>query len=207
MRDCRDGVSDDDVLHAVNLLRNGGAVVYPTETLYGLGVDALNESALVRLADLKVRDAHKPISVLVSDDRMLHGLVETIPPKARVLIERFWPGPLTMVFAARPELPAALTAGSGSIGARISSHPTAQALVTALGRPLTSPSANPAGQPPPKRIEDARAYFGGRVECYLDAGPLPGEPASTVVDVRGDLRLVRPGAIDFEILQNVQGTD
>jgi L-threonylcarbamoyladenylate synthase len=172
-----------------------------------LGVDALNESALGRLVDLKVRNAHKPISVLVSDDRMLNRLVEAIPTKARVLIDRFWPGPLTMVFAARPGLPAALTAGTGSIAARVSSHPTAQALVAALGRPLTSPSANPAGQPPPKRIADARAYFGERVDCYLDAGALPGEPASTVVDVRGDLRLVRPGAIDFEILQNVQGTD
>lgn len=207
MRDCRDGVPDDEVFHAVNVLRTGGAVVYPTETLYGLGVDALNETALGRLLALKVREANKPTSVLVSDRDMLEGLVDGISPAAQALVERFWPGPLTIVFAARPELPAALTAGSGSIGVRISSHPTAQALVAALGRPLTSPSANPAGKPPPKRIEEARRYFGNHVDCYLDAGALPGEPASTVVDVRDGLRLVRAGAIDFTALQSAQATN
>jgi len=177
-------------------------VVYPTETLYGLGVDALNSSALERLLQLKVRESGKPISVLVEDRRMLDGLATDVSAEAEKLIERFWPGPLTLVFAARADLPLGLTAGSGTIGARVSSHPTAHALTRALGSPLTAPSANPAGMRPPMRIEEARAYFGEAVDFYLDDGPLPGEPASTVVDVRDGLRLLRAGAIDFEEILN-----
>jgi L-threonylcarbamoyladenylate synthase len=173
-------------------------VIYPTETLYGLGVDALNPTALERLLHLKVREAGKPISVLIDDRRMLDDLATDISTEAEGLMQRFWPGPLTLVFAARPGVPVGLTGGSGTIGARISSHPTARALTKALAGPLTAPSANPAGMKPPVRIEEARAYFGDTVDFYLDDGPLPGEPASTVVDVRGGLRLLRAGAIDFE---------
>jgi L-threonylcarbamoyladenylate synthase len=200
MPDCKSSAPDADVARAAQVLASGGTVVYPTETLYGLGVDAFSKSALDRLLALKVREAGKPISVLVDSREMLDELVESVPDAAAGLIERYWPGPLTLVFAARGDLGVALTAGSGSIGVRISSHPVAQALVATLGRPLTSPSANPAGAAPPQRIEVAHAYFGDAVDCYLDAGPLPGEPPSTVVDVRDGLRLLRAGAIDFETL-------
>lgn len=177
-------------------------MVYPTETLYGLGVDVLNPAALERLLQLKVREAGKPVSVLVGDRRMLDDLVADVSSEAEALIERFWPGPLTLVFAARDDVPLGLTGGSGTIGARISSDPTARALTMALGRPLTAPSANPAGMKPPMRIEEARAYFGDAIDFYLDGGDLPGEPASTVVDVRQGLRLLRAGAIDFEEILN-----
>jgi L-threonylcarbamoyladenylate synthase len=197
MHACRSSAPESTVDRAGRLLRDGGAVVYPTETLYGLGVDAFNADALDRLLALKVRDASKPISVLVSDVTMLAEVAAAVPAAAERLIERFWPGPLTLVFSARPDLPAGLTAGSGSIGVRVSSDATAQALVAALGRPLTAPSANPAGMTPPRRIDEARAYFGTSVDLYLDGGTLPGEPASTVVDVRGGFRLLRAGAIDF----------
>lgn len=200
MPDCRSSAPDDDVARAANVLASGGTVVYPTETLYGLGVDASNGAALERLLVLKVREAGKPIAVLVSDADMLEGLVESVPAAAIDLMQRYWPGPLTLVFAARREVSAALTADSGSIGVRISSHPMAQALIETLGRPVTAPSANPAGKTPPRRIEEAEAHFGAAVDFYLDAGPLPGEPASTVVDVRHGLRLLRAGAIDFETL-------
>lgn len=185
----------DPLAAAVDTLRAGGIVVYPTETLYGLGADALNPTALDRLIALKIREPGKPISVLISDVDMLRDLVTDIPAAAAVLMRRFWPGPLTVVLAARPGLSPLLTASSGSIGVRISSHPLAAALVCGLARPLTAPSANPAGMVPPTRIAPARAYFGARVDYYLDGGTLPGEPASTVVDMRHGLSIIRAGAV------------
>lgn len=205
MPDCRSN-GPDDIQRAAEILRKGGTVVYPTETLYGLGVDALNPEALERLLSLKVRQADKPTSVLVRDREMLAELVTEIPAQAESLMDRFWPGPLTLVFAARADLPAGLTANTQSIGARVSSHSIAQALVAALGRPLTAPSANPGGSTPPTRVDEAQAYFGDRVDLYLDAGPLPGEPPSTIVDVRDGLRLLRSGAIDFkDVRRGAQG--
>jgi L-threonylcarbamoyladenylate synthase len=198
MRDCSNSagvVPDAVVTEAARVLAGGGIVVYPTETLYGLGVDALNEAALRRLAELKVREAGKPIAVLIGDTRMLRDLVEEVPPQAATLMRRFWPGPLTIVFPARASLSPLLTGAEGGIGVRLSSHPIATALVRAVGRPVTAPSANPAGMPPPTTIEAARSYFGSRIDYYLDGGRLPGEPASTVVDVRGELRIIREGAI------------
>ncbi len=202
MPDCKSSVPDEDIARAVRILQQGGAVVYPTETLYGLGVDALNPLALERLLRLKVREEGKPTSVLVRDRYMLSDLVSAIPLHAEELMRRFWPGPLTLVFAAQSDLPPQLTAGSESIGARVSSHPIAQALVEALGKPLTAPSANPAGEMPPIRVEQARAYFGDQVDLYLDAGTLPGEPPSTLVDVRDGLRLLRAGAIAFDNIRD-----
>jgi L-threonylcarbamoyladenylate synthase len=186
---------------ALVTLRRGGVVVYPTETLYGLGVDATNPSALHRLVTLKVRQAGKPISVLVSDAEMLNGIVVEIPKAAGRLMHAFWPGPLTIVLRARAEVSEVLTAGSGTIGVRISSHPQAAELVRRLGRPLTTPSANPAGARPPVSVEAARAYFGDQVDVYVDAGTLPGEPASTVVEMTGELRVVREGAIPESALR------
>ena len=179
----------------------GGIVVYPTETLYGLGADAGDAAALHRLVTLKGREPGKPIAVLIGDTRMLAELVEDIPSSAEALMRRFWPGPLTIVLRARDTVSPLLTGGSGGIGVRISSHSVATALVHAVGRPLTAPSANPAGRQPPRRIDAARAYFGGRVDAYLDAGDLPGEPASTVIDVRQELRVVREGAIPSDALR------
>jgi L-threonylcarbamoyladenylate synthase len=189
---------------AVAALRRGALVVYPTETLYGLGADATNEAALERLVELKVRPAGKPISVLVSSREMLDRIAARVTPLAERLMTRFWPGPLTLVVAARAGVSEILTAGSGSIGVRLSSHPVATALVAALGRPLTSPSANPAGAEPSITIGQARAYFGDRVALYLDGGRLQGGVGSTVVDVTGEqLRIVRQGTVSRAALRAV----
>lgn len=189
------GVDSASILAAARVLAAGGLVVYPTETLYGLGADALNEAALQRLVEVKVREPGKPIAVLISDTDMLHDLVEAVPPRAKTLMRRFWPGPLTIVLQARPSVSALLTGNGGGIGIRISGHPIATALVREVGHPITAPSANPAGERPPRCIEEARAYFGSRVDYYLDGGCLPGEPASTVADVRNGLRVIREGAV------------
>jgi L-threonylcarbamoyladenylate synthase len=191
----------DAVAAAARVLAGGGLVVYPTETVYGLGAAAHNAPALDRLAMLKGREPGKPISLLISDLRMLDALVCDVPPVARQLIHRFWPGPLTLVLRARPGLSSVLTGDDGGIGVRISSHPVATALVCALGVPVTTPSANPAGQRPPATVDDARAYFGARVDCYLDGGRVRGEPASTVVDARGGWTVLREGAISQSVLR------
>ncbi len=189
-----------EVEAAARVLARGGLVVYPTETLYGLGADALDAAAVARLIGVKEREPGKPIAVLVSDHAMLDQLAAEVPAPARALMRRFWPGPLIIVLRARDTVSPLLT-GGGGIGVRISSHPLATALVCALSHPVTAPSANPAGLPPPRRLDEARAYFGHRVDYYLDGGPLPGEPASTVVDAREGLTVLRHGAIAAEDLR------
>jgi L-threonylcarbamoyladenylate synthase len=186
----------DDLHKAVQVLKQGGVIVYPTETLYGLGVEALNDKAVQRLFLLKERPAGKPISLLIADEKMLARVVDQIPSLARLLMSTFWPGPLTLIFPASPILSPFLTGGTGTIGLRLSSHPLATTLVRELGRPLTTPSANPAGQPPPVRLAEAQAYFGAKVDYYLDGGILANGPGSTVVDVTGkDPVIVREGTI------------
>jgi L-threonylcarbamoyladenylate synthase len=179
----------------VAALAAGELVVFPTETVYGLGADARSEVAVDRLVAVRGREAGKPILVLVRDLVMAEAVAVGIPDAARRLAARFWPGPLTLVLAAREGLPPALTAGTGTIGLRVPGHPLAAALVAGLGRPVTAPSANPPGAEPPRDLAAARAYFGARVRCYLDGGELAGG-ASTVAAVEGrTVRVLRPGAI------------
>lgn len=180
---------------AVAALRRGGVVVYPTETLYGLGVDATDEIALRNLVSLKGREEGKPISVLVSDRAMLERVAGAIPAAAEVLMRRFWPGPLTLALPARDDVSPLLTGGGTTIGVRCSSDALAAALVAGLGRPVTTPSANPAGAIPPRTLAQARAYFGDAVDTYVDGGTLPGGVGSTVVELIPELRIIREGAI------------
>jgi len=188
-------------------LRGGAAIVYPTETFYGLGVRALDADAVAALAALKGRDADKPIAVLVRDVAMLDAIVTRVPAPARRLIERFWPGPLTLVLPARPELAPQLTAGSGAIGVRVSSHPVAHALVDALGEPLTTTSANPGGAPPAVDVATARGYFGEGVAAYVDGGTLAGGSGSTVLLVADDAaRVIRRGAVPLDALAAALGS-
>jgi L-threonylcarbamoyladenylate synthase len=191
---------------ALEALRNSLAVVYPTETLYALGVRAFDQSALELLVRLKVRAPGKPVSVLVANTEMLDRLVEEVSPAAERLIERFWPGPLTLALPARRDVPEILTGGRGSIGVRVSSHPVANELVALLNEPLTAPSANPAGARPPSTVAAAQEYFGDAVAYYVDWGPTAGEPASTVLEVVADsLRLIREGTIPAAAIQAVSG--
>ncbi len=191
---------------ALATLRQGGAVVYPTETFYGLGARALSRSAVGAVAGLKGRDAGKPIALVVADVAMLARVVAYVPAPARRLMDAFWPGPLTLVLPARPDLPPALTAGGDRIGVRISSHPIAQALVTALGEPLTATSANPGGEAPALDVASARGYFGTQV-AYVDGGRLAGGLGSTVLLVADDAaRVIRRGATSVDEIRRRLGS-
>lgn len=196
----------DDLERALLALGRDGVVVYPTETLYGLGALAFSEIALERLAELKGHDRDKPISVLVASRAMLEGIAAAIPDVAERLIAAFWPGALTIAFPAKPGLSPVLTAGGDTIAARISSHPIAQALVERVGRPLTATSANPGGLAPPSEVRAARGYFGSRVDVYVDGGRTAGGPASTVVDCsQGVPKLSREGAIPLAAVERAAG--
>jgi L-threonylcarbamoyladenylate synthase len=179
---------------AAAALRRGEVVAYPTETFYGLGVDALDEAALARLATLKGRQAEKTVSVLVADLAMAERLCAEISPAARRLIAAHWPGPLTIALPARPGLPAALVA-DGCVAVRQSPHPVAAALVAAFGGPVTTTSANRAGEPPATTAASARAALGP--QCHvLAGGATPGGAPSTLVRVRGEVvEILRRGAL------------
>jgi L-threonylcarbamoyladenylate synthase len=187
----------DHTDEAVRALKSGGVIAFPTETFYGLGVDPFNVEAVERLFKLKGRSFKDPIPVVVADMESVKGIVETVPPLAETLIERYWPGPLTIVFNAKETVPAVLTAHTGKIGVRIPGNPQTRRLVKAYGSPITSTSANPSGSPPAAKPSDVLDYFDGLIEVLIDGGTLTAEKPSTVVDVTGGrIEVIREGAVE-----------
>ena len=185
---------------AVGTLRRGGLVVFPTETVYGMGVDARQPEAVERLVAVRGRDEGKPILLLVRDLAMAALVAREISPAVRRLAAQFWPGPLTLVLPARAGLPAALTAGTDTIGVRVSSHPQAAHLVDALDGPLTAPSVNPPGAAPAQTIAAARGYFAAAVDCYLEGGVLAGGASTGAVAAGNTVRVLRAGPISADAL-------
>lgn len=176
------------------VIRGKGLIIYPTETLYGLGANPFDPEAVERLYRIKGREAGKPIPFLIKDLQMLETLVADVPPLARQLIERYWPGPLTLIFRAKEGLPAPLR-GRGTIGVRISSHPIARGIVEAVDAPLTSTSANPAGEGDLTDPQEIAQRFGDQVDLIVDGGQVPGV-GSTVVDLTmTPPKVVREGMI------------
>jgi L-threonylcarbamoyladenylate synthase len=186
----------DVIDEVVKVLRRGGIVCFPTETYYGLAVDALDAAAVGRLVEAKGRDG-KPIATIVSGLEVAARLWRETPRAVVELARARWPGPLTIVAPARPEVPRALVGDSGGVGARVSSHPLAQTLASVFGGPITATSANRAGQPPARTIDEARRQLGASVDHYLDGGDTPGGEPSTVVEVDSDggVRVIRAGAV------------
>lgn len=189
---------------AGKVLEAGGVLAVPTETFYALAAHPFKEEALTRLFALKERPEEKPVLVLVSGPEMLTQVAREIPEAAKNLMACFWPGPLTIIFPARDNLPQLLTGGTGTIAVRQPRHDVTLRLLAALGFPVTGTSANRSGQPPLAAAEAVAAEFRDRVELILDAGPCPGGLPSTIVDAsRTPPRLVRPGAISTTQLQEV----
>ena len=191
---------------AVAALKRGEVIAFPTETLYGLGADALDAAAVERVFQLKGRDSNSPIPVLVANREMLARLVAEVSPLAEQLIARFWPGPLTIVLPARRDIPRPLVNATGGIGVRLSSQPIATKLVEAVARPLTATSVNPSGRPPARTAEQAKQYFAGRVDVFVEGGELTSRTGSTVVEVTGDaIRIIRGGDISKSQLEAALG--
>jgi L-threonylcarbamoyladenylate synthase len=168
--------------------------------VYGLGADARSARAVDRLVAVRGRDPGKPILVLVRDLAMA-ATMATVSDTARRLAARFWPGPLTLVLPARAGLPASLTAGTGTIGIRVPGHAIAAALVGGLGAPVTAPSANPPGADAPRRLVEARAYFGDGAAVYVDGGELPGGGSTVATLADDELRVLRAGPVSEAALR------
>lgn len=193
-----------DLNSAVAVLNRGGVVAFPTETYYGLAVDPLNPLALNHLFSLKQRDISKPILTLVDDRASLSSLAQDIPIIYEPLMKEFWPGPLTLIFQARLNLPTLLTAGTSTIGVRHSSHPFARQLLRAFGRPLTATSANISGYAAAVDAYEVKTQFGSKIDVVFDGGRAPGTVGSTIIGLERDrLKLIREGVIPYRDILRV----
>ena len=198
-----------DVLVAASMLRDGGTVAFPTETVYGLGANALDPAAVERIFLAKERPAWDPLIVHISDAAMLGRVAELQEPvgeRVDRLAEAFWPGPLTMLMPRAPVVPDIVTAGRARVGVRLPAHPVARALIRAAGVPIAAPSANRFGHTSPTTAEHVLQDLDGRIGAVLDGGPSAVGVESTVLDVcESPMILYRPGAISAEQIRRVAG--
>jgi L-threonylcarbamoyladenylate synthase len=181
------------------VLGENGLIALPTESFYGLAVAPFDEQALAKLWQVKARSEGKPILILIGDGSQLEPFVQRIPHAATVLMKAFWPGPLTIVFPAAVGLSDAVTAGTGSVGIRLSAWQPLRDLLRRVG-PVTGTSANREGMPPPTTAEEVQDSLGDVLDLIIDAGPTPGGRPSTVVDIRGPIRIIRDGAIERDAI-------
>jgi L-threonylcarbamoyladenylate synthase len=196
----------DRIDEAVALLKKGGVIAFPTETFYGLGADALNEAAIEKIFGIKGRDFKNPILVVVGDRGQLDAFAADIPEVAQKLMDRFWPGPLTIVFRAAQSVSPKLTAGSEKIGIRLTSHPIAMEISKKLGGPLTATSANLSGAPECSSAAEALSQLQGRIDGVVDGGQTPGGKGSTIVDVTASpIKILREGVIAVSLIQDTLG--
>jgi L-threonylcarbamoyladenylate synthase len=193
----------EKLAEAIRVLCSGGVVAFPTETFYGLGADARDKTAVEKIFRIKGRNFRNPLSVIVANDRDVLPLVEEIPPVAQILMKIFWPGPLTLVFRASPSVLPRLTADTGKIGIRISSHPLARLLAGGLGGPLTATSANLSGDPECSSADDVIRVLGDLPDAVIESGITPGGSGSTILDVTvSPPRILREGVLSAGLILN-----
>ena len=191
---------------AAAILRSGGTVAFPTETVYGLGANALDAAAVERIFAAKERPSWDPVIVHISDRAMLEGLVAEVPEQALRLMERFWPGPLTLLLKRTDAVPAVVTAGLPQVGVRMPSHPVALELIRRAGVPVAAPSANRFGHTSPTTAAHVLDDLDGRIDAVLDAGPAAHGVESTVLDPNlSPMVIYRPGAVTAAQIQDTAG--
>jgi len=202
-------VNAAEIAEAARILRDGGLVAFPTETVYGLGADATADRAVARVYEAKGRPAFNPLIVHVPD-RAAASRLGDMPDTAKRLAEVFWPGPLTLVVPRRDACPVSLLASAGlpSLALRVPSHPVAQALLQAVDRPVVAPSANPSGRVSPTTAAHVKAGLGGKVDLILDGGPCTVGLESTIIGFLGrEPELLRPGGLAREKIEKVLGRE
>jgi L-threonylcarbamoyladenylate synthase len=205
-----DATHPDDaaMARAAACLRSGGLVAFPTETVYGLGVHALDPAAVARLFEAKQRPADDPLIVHISAFAAVERLAVDVPDTARQLAARFWPGPLTLVLKRSAVVPDAITAGLDSVALRVPAHPVARALIAAAALPVAAPSANLFSRPSPTRAEHVLQDLAGRIDLVVDGGPTSVGIESTVLDLsRGRAVILRPGAVTASMLREILPVD
>jgi L-threonylcarbamoyladenylate synthase len=191
---------------AAAILRSGGTVAFPTETVYGLGANALDAAAVERIFAAKQRPSWDPVIVHVSDRAMLEGLVAEVPERALRLMENYWPGPLTLLLKRTEAVPAVVTAGLPQVGVRMPSHPVALELIRRAGVPIAAPSANRFGHTSPTTAAHVLEDLDGRIEAVLDAGPAAHGVESTVLDPNcSPMVIYRPGAVTSVQIRETAG--
>jgi tRNA threonylcarbamoyl adenosine modification protein (Sua5/YciO/YrdC/YwlC family) len=202
--DCRDPQErEQGIAAAIDAVRRGDLVVLPTDTVYGLGADAFSPSAVQTLLAAKRRGRDMPVPVLVGSWHTIDGLVRSVSPTVRQLVEAFWPGGLTLVVEHAASLAWDLGDADGTVAVRMPLHPVALEVLNSTG-PMAVSSANVSGQPPATTAEEAREQLGWLVEVYLEAGDCGDPVASTIVDVSGEVpRLLRAGAVSVEKLREI----
>jgi L-threonylcarbamoyladenylate synthase len=204
-------ISDTDnktaLTEAAGEIKQGGIVAFPTETFYGLGVSFSDKNALTKLFELKGRPKDKPMPLIIGDVLMLSVVASAPDEIALRIIERFWPGPLTILFAAKAALPDLITGRTGKVALRVPGRSFALDLAKAVGYPLTATSANVSGMPPARGPDEVIRYFGDAVDIVVDGGYAPGEKPSTIIDMsEGTIKLVRQGVVPYEdILMTARG--
>ena len=194
-----------NIAAAAAILREGGVVAIPTETVYGLAANAFDSAAVARVFEIKRRPSFDPLIVHVCDAEMMERVASEVPSTARRLVERFWPGPLTVVLPKSQAVPAIVTAGGSTVAVRLPSHLVAQAVIRQAGVPLAAPSANPFGEISPTRARHVARALGTLVDMILDGGPSEHGVESTIVSLAPSPAILRPGAIDAEAIADVIG--
>lgn len=180
----------------VGIMRGGGLVAVPTETVYGLAGNGLDEKAVAEIYEVKGRPEVKPLSLMVHDAASMERYCESVPPQAYTLAKRFWPGPLTIVMKAKPCVPEIVRAGGETVGLRCPDHPLTLELLEKSGVPFAAPSANPSGEPSPKNADSVLKYFDGKIDAVLDGGECGIGCESTLIDLsRTPYRILRQGAL------------
>jgi L-threonylcarbamoyladenylate synthase len=191
---------------AGRIIKTGGLVAFPTETVYGLGCDAMNADAAAKVFEAKQRPQFDPLIVHIADLRQLDGVIGSLPVLGQRLIDAFWPGPLTLVLPKQPAIPDLVTAGLSTVAVRMPNHPVAQAFIREAGTPIAAPSANPFGYVSPTTAQHVAKGLGHKVGLILDGGPCPVGVESTIVSLAGPQpELLRPGSITMEQLIAVIG--
>ncbi len=189
--------------HVADVIARGGVIAFRTDTFYGLGANPFDRGAVKRIKELKGREDHKPILIVISDFDQVSRFVAEASTAFETLSSRFWPGPLTLIGKATPELPEEITAGTKTVGVRLPNDDKVRALVKACGGALTATSANPSHAAPASSAPAVQNYFGGAIDLIIDGGESLTEQPSTVVDVTGEQpKLVREGVIDWSQIQN-----
>jgi L-threonylcarbamoyladenylate synthase len=207
MANILNGNDSSAIRTAANMLRAGGVVAFPTETVYGLGADALNERAVAQVFAIKNRPQFDPLIVHVPNrETALQYVVKPIDPRALVLMEKYWPGPLTLVLKKQQSIPDLVTAGLDSVALRVPAHPVALALLRAVGRPIAAPSANPFGYISPTTALHVEEMLGNAIPLIIDGGPCTVGVESTVCAFAdGKVVILRPGGVPVEEIEATIG--
>jgi L-threonylcarbamoyladenylate synthase len=200
-------MEDNEAIHrAAEIIKKGGLVAFPTETVYGLGADAFNPLAVARIFEVKKRPYFDPLIVHVASQGDLDKLVNEIPSHAKKVIEQFWPGPLTIVLLKKEEVPEIATSGLPTVAVRMPRHPMTLSLIELAGSPIVGPSANPFGYLSPTTAEHVREQLGDQIDFILDGGPCEVGVESTIISFsERKPRLLRPGGVPLEEIESIIG--